>query len=245
MPFPTLKRLLGLEEGGSVRAFIDQMMGVLGVDPSRAGSPAQDRIAFTIAVVTLAAKMSKADGVSSDIEIAAFERLFDVPEGERGGLRRVFDLARQDVAGYEAYARQLAPLLEKEQPLKINVLECLLYIAAADGVLHPAEDEFLNRVAELLGVAEADYRSVRRAYVHDPDSPYEVLGVSPAASDDELKSRYRALVREHHPDALVANGVPEEFLAASGRRLAAINAAYEVILAERGKRVAQSLEPAR
>ena len=226
-----------------MRAFIDQMMGILGLDPAKTGTPAQDRIAFTIAVVTLAAKMSKADGVSSDIEIAAFERLFQVPESERGGIRRVFDLARQDVAGYEAYARQLAPLLEKEPPLKFSVLECLLYIAAADGVLHPEEDVFLNRVAELLGVPPVEYKAIRRAFVHDPDSPYEVLGVSPKASDGEIKLRYRALVREHHPDALVANGVPEEFLAASNRRLAAINAAYEAILAERGRNVAQSLEP--
>lgn len=244
MSLQILGRLLGLQPGGAVRAFIDQIMTVLGIDSAGHGLPAQNQAAFTIAVVTLAAKMSKADGVSSDVEVAAFERIFDVAEGERKALRRVFDLARQDVAGFEVYAGQLAPLLKDEPALMITVLECLLHIATADGVLHPSEDVFLSRVADLIGVEGADYKAVRRAFVHDPDSPYDILGVSPKASEDEIKQKYRALVREHHPDLLVAKGVPEEFLKASGRRLAAINEAYEAVMAERGKSVPQRLESA-
>jgi DnaJ like chaperone protein len=80
--------------------------------------------------------------------------------------------------------------------------------------------------------------------VYDPDSPYEVLGVSPAASDAEIKTRYRELAREHHPDLLVSKGLPEEFLAASGRRLAAVNEAYETIIAERAKTASRRLERA-
>lgn len=242
MSLSFLGRLLGLQDGGAVRAVLDQIMGILGLDPARTGSPAQNSMAFTIAVVTLAAKMSKADGVSSDVEVAAFERLFHVAEGERKALRRVFDLAREDVAGFETYARRLEPLLRDEPELKISVIECLFHIAGADGVQHPKEDAFLSRVAELIGIPADQYKCVRRAFVFDPDSPYEVLGVGSGASDDDIKRHYRTLVRDHHPDALVAKGLPQEFLAASARRLQAINAAYEAILAERGKKVPQRLE---
>lgn len=244
MTWKILGRVLGMHEGGPVRAAFEQILTAFGFDAEKPGTPAHTRIAFTIAVVTLAAKMSKADGISSEVEVAAFERLFDVPESERTGLRRVFNLARQDVAGFEIYARRIGGFLAKEPELKITVLECLLHMATADGVHHPAEDAFLSKVAELMGVPQAEYLAVRRAFVHDPDSPYQVLGVSPAASDADIKMRYRELAREHHPDLLVSKGLPEEFLAASGRRLAAINTAYEAITAERSKGVSPRLEPA-
>ena len=243
MQWKTIRRTLGLDEGGPLRAAFDDLAAYLGLDRLRPGAP-QSRVAFTIALVTLAAKMSKADGVSSDVEAEVFERLFDVPEDERPHLKRVFDLASQDVSGFEIYAGRMARLLADEPELKISVLECLFHIASADGVLHPGEDQFVARVAEIFGVSEANYNTVRRAFVHDPDNPYDVLGISSTASDQEIKLHYRRLVREHHPDALVAKGVPSEFLAASGRRLAAINSAYERILAERGRSIPQSLERA-
>ncbi len=241
MQWKTIRRTLGLDEGGPLRAAFDDLADYLGLDLLKAG-PVQNRVAFTIALVTLAAKMSKADGVSTHVEAEVFERLFDVPDDERPHLKRVFDLASQDIAGFEIYAGRMAKLLAEEPELKISVLECLFHVASADGILHPGEDAFVARVAGIFGVSQPDYKSVRRAFVHDPDSPYDVLGVSPKASDEEIKVQYRRLVREHHPDALVAKGVPSEFLAASGRRLAAINAAYEGILVERGRSVAQSLE---
>ncbi|MEZ5898238.1 MAG: TerB family tellurite resistance protein [Hyphomicrobiaceae bacterium] len=242
MPWKILGKVLGLDQGGVVRTAFEQIMAAFGFDRSEVGTPAQNRVAFTISVVTLAAKMSKADGVSSDVEVAAFERLFDVPEGERNNLRRVFDLARQDVAGYESYARKIGAILADEPDLKISVLECLLYMATADGVHHPAEEEFLSTVAELLGVPKPDYLAARRAFVQDPDCAYEILGVEPNATDAQIKARYRELAREHHPDLLISKGVPEEFLAASGRRLAAINEAYETIMAQRSGAQSQRLE---
>lgn len=236
MPWNIVTKMLGMGEGGPVRAAFEQIAQAFGLEAGKVEGTARNRIAFTIAVVTLAAKMSKADGISSEVEVAAFERLFEVPEGERNNLRRVFDLARQDAAGFESYARSIADMLQAEPELKISVLECLLYMATADGVHHPAEESFLSRVAELIGVPRGDYIGLRRIFVHDPDSPYEILGLAPSASDAEIKARYRDLAREHHPDLLVAKGVPEEFLAASGRRLAAINEAYERITQERAGR---------
>ena len=113
---------------------------------------------------------------------------------------------------------------------------------SADGVLHPDEDRYLAHVSEILGLSQREYRCVRRGFVVDADSPYEVLSVSPAASDKDIKARYRDLVKSHHPDALVAKGVPPEFLAGAERRLAAITAAYEEILSERGLRAERALE---
>ena len=87
--------------------------------------------------------MAKADGVALPVEARAFERVFEIPAGEDKNVRRLYDLAKQDVAGYEAYAGKIARLLEDEPEMLRALLECLFHIAAADGILHPAEDSFL------------------------------------------------------------------------------------------------------
>jgi DnaJ like chaperone protein len=71
-------------------------------------------------------------------------------------------------------------------------------------------------------------------FVTDTEHPYDVLGVSPDISDADLKVRHLRLVRENHPDALAARGLPPECIAIANRKLAAINAAFDTISAERG-----------
>ncbi len=118
MAWQFLKNAVAATYGGGLRSALEAFKGSLGIDGAR--SPAQSRVAFTIAVVALAAKMSKADGVSLPVEAQAFERQFSVPDTERAHVRRLYQLASQDVAGYEAYAAQVARLLEDQQDLKIR-----------------------------------------------------------------------------------------------------------------------------
>ncbi len=218
---------------GRWRDALSALWTKLGFERARERTPAHRTIAFTIAVTTLAAKMAKADGVALPIEEHAFERLFAIPPKEAKNVRRVYDLAKRDVAGFETYAGRIARMLKDEPELLSSVLACLFHIAAADGILHPAEDRFLETVATIFGIPRGEYLAIRATYVHDPRSAYAILGVSPDFSDAELKARHRTLVREHHPDRLSASGVPAEFRCAADRRLAAINAAYDAIMEER------------
>ena len=238
MPWQDLKSAVSLAKGGPIRNALDTLWGNFGGERTQA----QSRIAFTIAVITLAAKMSKADGVSSAVEAEAFDQVYVVPAEERANVKRLFALASQDVAGYESYAHQIAGHLKGDPDLRVSVIECLFHIACADGVLHPGEDAYLTRVAEIFELSTREFRAIRRAFVHDPDSPYDILSVSPSATDQEIKARYRELVKSHHPDRLAAKGVPPEFLAAAEKRLAAITSAYEAIQVERGKRATRALE---
>ncbi len=201
--------------------------------------PATRQVAFTIAFVGLAAKMAKADGVAVAVETEAFERCFYVPPNERANVKRVFDLAAKDVAGYEIYAKQIARMLKDEPALKRDVFECLFNIAAADGIVHKAEEDFLKTVAGHFEIGEEEYQTIRSLFVHDPKSPYVILGISPNATNAELKARYHELVKQNHPDQLVAAGVPHEFLVIADRKLAAINAAYEAILKSRAGEVSR------
>jgi DnaJ like chaperone protein len=191
-------------------------------------------IVFTIAIIALGAKMAKADGKVTNDEIEAFGRIFRVPPSEEANVRRIFNLARQDTAGYEIYAGQIARLLRGNPGMLEDVLDGLFEIAKADAVLHPAELQFLERVAEIFGFSPDEFRRIRASHIGPEQAdPYVILGVDRAASEDEIKRTYRFLVRENHPDSLMARGVPEEFLRLANEKLAAINGAYAKIVRER------------
>jgi DnaJ like chaperone protein len=221
----------GLVTGGPLGALLGALAGHFLID--RDGK--DTAVGFTIAVIALSAKMAKADGIVTDEEVRAFERLFRFAPEESANVRRVFDLARRDTAGFEAYAAQIAHLFADNPALLEDILDGLFEIAKADGVLHPGEAMFLERVAEIFGFAPNEFRRIRAShFAPDKADPYVVLGVAYDASEDEIRRTYRRLVRENHPDSLIGRGVPEEFVRLATDKLAAINGAYNRIQAERG-----------
>ena len=225
--------------GGPIGALIGALAGHFLIDREMPTlEPAEaPGVVFTIAMIALAAKMAKADGTVTDDEIAAFHRLFRVAPAEQASVDRVFRLAQQDTAGYEAYAGQVAKMLAGNPALLEDILDGLFEIAKADGVFHPGEAAFLERVAEIFGYSPNEYRRIRASHLGpDNGDPYVILGVDFAASDDEVKATYRMLVRENHPDKLIARGVPEEFIRLATDKLAAINTAYAKVGRERGWR---------
>lgn len=197
--------------------------------------PAHQTAAFSAAVIALSAKMAKADGVAVVVECQTFERFFEPTPDELPRIRRLYDLASQDTAGFEAYAESIARMLKDEPDLKVNVLECLLMIACADGILHPAEEAFLRTVGHAFDISCEEFKRIRAPFVRDPDDPYDVLGVAPSASHHEIRSRYIELVQRFHPDRLMARGAQAALVKAATVKLAAINAAYEAIMS--GRRV--------
>jgi DnaJ like chaperone protein len=196
---------------------------------------AQRQVAFTMGVIALGAKMAKADGHVSPDEVRAFKEVFRVPEEEMRNVARVFDLAKQDVAGYDAYARQLADLFADDPPLLVAVLEGLFHIASADRTLHEKEDAFLADVAHHFHIPPAQYARIRARFVGETkEDPYAVLGIARDASDADVQRRWKKLVIENHPDKAIARGVPPEFVRIATEKLAGINAAYDAVKRERG-----------
>lgn len=197
-------------------------------------TPPERTVAFTIAIIALSAKMAKADGRVTRAEVAAFREVFFISSEEEKNAARVFNLARTDVAGYDGYARRIAGMFEKGSAVLEDLLEGLFHIAAADGAFHPEEDAFLSDVADIFGVERRAFLALRSRYAPDAEpDPYTVLGVDPDVSDEDLTARWRALVRETHPDRMMARGVPEEATKLATARLVAVNQAYEAATAER------------
>ena len=194
-------------------------------------TPPERTIGFTIAVIALGAKMAKADGLVTRDEVTAFRQVFHIPTSETQNAARVFDLARKDVAGYDIYAARIRDMFGAGHQALVDLLEGLFYIAVADGRYHPNENVFLEDVARIFGVQSRDFVNMRARFVPDenPD-PYCVLGVDPNSDRETVRHAWRALVREYHPDRMIARGVPEEAMKLAEKRLIQANWAYEEIL---------------
>ncbi|MCJ8138868.1 molecular chaperone DjiA [Falsirhodobacter halotolerans] len=200
---------------------------------ARLRTPPERSVAFTIAVIGLGAKMAKADGVVTRNEVAAFRRVFAIPPEEEGHAAHVFNLARQDVAGYDAYARKIAGMFARDHAMLIDVMEGLFQIATADGSYADEEDTFLRTVAEIFGLSDRCFRVLRTRYAGAQCcDPYDILGVDADAPIAAIRAAWRQAVRDNHPDRLIARGVPEEAVQLAQKRLVDINRAWAEITAK-------------
>ena len=198
----------------------------------RLSTPPERRVAFTIAVIALGAKMAKADGRVTRDEVSAFREVFTIPRASEASAARLFNFARQDVAGFETYAEQVARMFGRGSETLRDLMHGLFHIAAADGDYHPDEDAFLRRVAEIFGFDERAFRRLRAHHLPGARDAWDVLGLEPGAAPETVRARWRQLVRDTHPDRLVARGLPEEAVKLATRRLARINEAYERVISE-------------
>ncbi len=197
-------------------------------------APAPKPAAFSIALIALSAKMAKADGVVVPAEVEAFREVFDIPPEDLDAVARLYNLAKQDTAGFEAYARQVADMFADAPDTREDLMDALFHVAKADHALHEKELVFLSEVGRILGFEGLAYERIEARHVRRPGDPYAVLDLDPGASDDEVKAHWRALVSTHHPDRLAGRGLPPAAIKLANDRVAALNAAYSTIARQRG-----------
>jgi DnaJ like chaperone protein len=216
---------------GAIAALLAKTGALFGAMPD----PATRReAAFSMALIALSAKMAKADGVVTQSEVEAFRNIFAVPPSEERHVARLFDLAKRDVAGYDSYAARVASLYADDRATLTDVIDGLFFIAKADGAVHEAEFAFVESVAEIFGIRGAAFEQIAARHVVGPEGdPYAALGVGRDWPMSEIRTQYRKLVAEGHPDRFIARGLPADFIAIANDRLAAINRAYEAIELQR------------
>ena len=228
----------GFALGGPLGALVGAAAGHA-VDRLRRGDEADDdatrQTAFTIAVIALSAKMAKADGQVTPDEVQAFRQILDVPEEELKNVGRVFDLARKDARGFEPYAKQVAKMFADRPAVLEELLDALFHIAKADRVMHPQEEEFLREVSKIFGFDDAKFSRIRAGHLGaDASDPYAILGVPHDADDETVRGAWRTLIKENHPDKLVAEGMPQDFIDMATAKMATINDAWGKIQKQRG-----------
>lgn len=211
----------------------DMVDGATEIVPSGARArPAKPDMAA--ALVALGAKIAKADGQVTQDEVEAFRQVFRPDPGSEAAVAKLFNLARKTTAGFQGYAKKLARRWRSYPAILEDVLDALFHIALADGIITSHEELFLQRVAEIFGFSDREYRRIRQSHIApDPDDPYLILGVDPDVDCAGLRRAYRRMAVANHPDRLAARGLPRELEKLSHDKMAAINRAYRRILKER------------
>ncbi len=197
---------------------------------------------FAISVIVLSAKLAKADGPVKRSEIDAFKAMFRIPPENLREVGEMFDRAREDHEGWEPFAERLGEAFADNRAMLEDVLAALFYIARADGPITRGELPVLQGIHLRFGLDALAWERAKGggqagSRVDDQrrtDDAYAVLGLTAAATDEQIRLAWRKLMRENHPDSLASRGVPQDFIERANRKVAEINAAWDRIKRQRG-----------
>jgi len=203
-------------------------------------NPLEAQQTFMIAMISLAAKVAKADGAVTDAEIRSFDQFLKNQLGmaavERRVAARIFNEARDSDIPAEEFARQIRQLLVNQPARMRDLISVLISIAMADGRYHESEERLIRSIAREMGLTDRDYDEA--AAMFNPranvDTSYTVLGVTKGATDAEIKKAYRKLAKEYHPDVVANKGMGEDFQKFAAEKMRAINSAYDAVREARG-----------
>ena len=185
---------------------------------------------FALSIIVLSAKLAKSDGKVTVDEVNAFKEKFNVPKNELPKVAKIFNEAKKEVYGYKQIADQIGILFADNKVILEELLNNLFYIAASDGKVSLSEIEMLKSISKSFNFTENEYQRIFQLSLKNNQSdPYKILGVSRQDDDLTIRKKWITLNKEHHPDNLIAKGMPKEFIKRSNEELATINLAYEKI----------------
>ena len=190
---------------------------------------------FALSIIILSAKLAKSDGVVTKDEIEAFKEKFKIPNSDLVNVSKIFNEAKKSTYGYKQIADQIGQLFADNKILLEELLNNLFYIAEADGNISINEIEFLKSVGNSFNLTENEFQRIFHSRLKNKESdPYKVLGVNRDDNDDIIRKKWILLNKEHHPDNLIARGMPQEFIEQANKELSSINIAYDKIKKYRG-----------
>lgn len=237
---------LGAILGAALGHNFDRGLKLLG-GPTSFGQADVEKIqsAFFTATFSMAGYLAKADGQVSKAEIAVAESVMQQmqlnPEQKKVAIS-LFERGKQPDFPVEEVLQQFRLECHRRRNLLQMFMEILIATALADGGMHQTERQALEGAATTLGFSSFEFRFMlerMQASAHMQRQPpnsgsrlndaYKLLGLTKAASDDEVKKAYRRLMNQHHPDKLVAKGLPQEMMEVAHQKTMEIKAAYELI----------------
>ena len=196
----------------------------------------QTQAAHFISLFSILGKLSKIDGVVAKSEIAVvanFINNLNMAEGEKQFAKQIFNEAKNSRYSIEDFATQLYQTTKHQPTVLLSFLNLLFQIVSADGTFHPAEEAALRTMKNIFKISDQQFENIRTVYFNDTDKYYKILGCTPESSNQEIKSSYKKLVKDFHPDTIISKGLPEEFINFATKRFQEIQAAYEKIKKER------------
>ena len=224
---------VGFTFAGPIGALIGSMLGGRISSARRSSfqkSFAHSQQVFAIALIILTAKLAKADGHVSREELIAIKDKLKIPEHEIDQVGKIFNKAKEDSLGYKPYAKQIAQIYRNNPVVLDELINTLFYIAEADGNVSDSELVMIKNIAKIFGLSENQFEGIKESRKgSDKLNPYIVLGCSPNDDFAIIRKKYLQLSKEHHPDALMNKGVPQEVIKESKKKMRAINSAFDQI----------------
>lgn len=222
--------------------------------PFRPGDQERVQMAFFTALFSTMGHVAKADGRVSENEIEMARGVMQqmrLDEQQKRAAIDLFNQGKQPEFDLDAVLEQFRQESHRRRTLLQMFLEILTHAAYADGVMHPREQNVLRHISQRLGFSATEFeqlvsmveaqRRFHQQYAGGAGRPtgrpaadrlkqaYELLGVNESASDAEIKKAYRRQMNQHHPDKLVARGLPEEMIRIANEKTQEIKEAYELI----------------
>ena len=224
---------IGFSFAGPIGALIGSIIGGK-ISSARKGgfqqSFAQSQQIFAISLVILTAKLAKADGQVSKEELIAIKEKLKIPDHEIDQVGKIFNKAKEDSLGYEPYAKQIAQIYRSNPAVLDEVINILFYIAEADGKVSDSELAMIKNIAQIFNLTDIQFEGIKESRRgSDKLNPYIVLGCTSNDDFATIRKRYLQLSKEHHPDALISKGVPQEVIEESKKKMRAINSAFDKI----------------
>ena len=226
----------GFALGGPLGAIIGMMIGgsfdqsARKLSSSNQISQQQKQNVFALCIIVLSAKIAKADGQVTKEEIYTFKEKFNIQAEEMSEVSKIFNEAKKSSFGFKNIADQVGNLFSDNKVLLEQLLNNLFYIAEADGLTSSNEVEVLRSISQSFHFNETDFQRIFHSRLNNKESdPYKILGVTREDSDNNIRKKWIELSKEHHPDYLIAKGMPKEFIKEANKELSSINLAYDKI----------------
>ena len=226
----------GFALGGPLGAIIGMMIGgsfdrsARKFSSSNQISQQQKQNVFALCIIVLSAKIAKADGQVTKDEIYTFKEKFNIQAEEMSEVSKIFNEAKKSSFGFKNIADQVGNLFSDNKVLLEQLLNNLFYIAEADGLTSINELEVLRSISQSFHFNETDFQRIFHSRLNNKESdPYKILGVTREDSDNNIRKKWIELSKEHHPDYLIAKGMPKEFIKEANKELSSINLAYDKI----------------
>jgi len=241
---------IGFAIGGPVGAVAGAAFGHMFVDEDAAGTrtivKGSNRLSngetaqmtFFVASFSMLAKLIRSDGQVTEPEIQTVRQFMiddlHLNAQSRLAAEHIFRAAMDSNESFENFAIQFYQHFNNQPQLLELMMDILFRVALADGALQVAEERLIKSAAGIFKFSDNAYLKLKSRYAPDSDKYYTILGCSNSDSDDKIKSQYRKMVRDFHPDTIASKGLPEEFVTFANDKFLEIHEAYEMVKKERG-----------
>ena len=241
---------IGFAIGGPVGAVAGAAFGHMFVDEDAAGTrtivKGSNRLSngetaqmtFFVASFSMLAKLIRSDGQVTEPEIQTVRQFMiddlHLNAQSRLAAEHIFRAAMDSNESFENFAIQFYQYFNNQPQLLELMMDILFRVALADGALQVAEERLIKSAAGIFKFSDNAYLKLKSRYAPDSDKYYTILGCSNSDSDDKIKSQYRKMVRDFHPDTIASKGLPEEFVTFANDKFLEIHEAYEMVKKERG-----------